>query len=96
MKLNKLKHKKTWLVKLARGEDLKVNEVVEKCRVKINEMETHVNLSMLTFESYDIIVGMDWMEGHKVILNLLDKTFTYVDDNGSFHTIIGVPKNIYV
>ena len=59
-------------------------------------MEKQVNLNLNPLGSYDILVGMDWLEGHKVILNCLDKTFTCVDDKWNCNMIIGVPKNILV
>ena len=47
-------------------------------------MESQVILNILPLESYDILIGMDWMEKNKVIPNCFDKTFTCVDDKGKF------------
>ena len=50
----------------------------------MDEMETQVDLNILPLGSYDILIGMDWMEKHKVNPNCFDKTFTCVDDKGNF------------
>ena len=43
----------------------------------------HVDLNILPLGSYDMLIGMDWIEEHKLMLNCFNKTFTYTDDNGN-------------
>ena len=46
----------------------------------MNDFITHVDLNILTLGSYDILIGMDWREKQRVMLNRFDKTFTCTDD----------------
>ena len=45
-------------------------------------MDTLVNLNILPLGSYQILIGMDWLESHKAIINCLHKSFGYVDEEG--------------
>ena len=67
---NKVKHRKPWLVQLATGTKRKVSEVVEKC-----PLVTCVDLNVLPLGSYDVLIGMDWLEAHRVNLDCYNKTF---------------------
>ena len=37
-----------------------------------------MNLNILSLGSYDVLVGMDWLEKHKSMVNFLDKKFHYI------------------
>ena len=58
----KVKHRKSWLVQLATGTKRKISEVVEKCPLVMNGMITCVDLNVLPLGSYDVLIGMDWLE----------------------------------
>ena len=57
---------------------------------------THVNVNILPLGSYDLLIGMDWLEEHKVVLNCFDKTFTCTDDNGDNIKVKGIPRNMAI
>ena len=38
----------------------------------------HVNVNIIPLGSYDLLIGKDCLEEHKVVLNCFDKTFTQV------------------
>jgi hypothetical protein len=46
-------------------------------------------MNILPLESYDIIIGMDWLEKHKVILDCYKKSLTYIDENDTVRTVQG-------
>ena len=48
----------------------------------MNQFETFINLNVLPLGSYDLLIGMDWLEQHRVILNCYDKTFTSINSDG--------------
>ena len=75
----KLEHRKSWLVQLATGTKRKVSEIVEKLRVDMDGLFTYANLNILPLGSYDIPIGMDWLEAHKVKLDCYNKTFECMD-----------------
>jgi hypothetical protein len=58
-KLDKIKHKKSWLVQLAIGTKKKVVELAKDCTIIMDEMETKVYLNILPLGSYYLLIGMD-------------------------------------
>ena len=48
----------------------------------MDQFETFVKLNVLPLGSYDILIGMDWLEQHRVILHRYDKTFTCINNDG--------------
>ena len=64
--LNNLKHRISWLVQLATGTKRKVSEVVRKLPLVMNGIVTYADLNVVPLGSYDILIGMDWLEVHKV------------------------------
>ena len=66
----------SWLVQLATSAKRKVASFVKNCAVIMDQFETFLKLNVLPLGSYVILIGMDWLEQHRVILNCYDKTFT--------------------
>ena len=58
------KFAKSWLVQLATGEKRKVINFVKDCTLFMNQFETSVRLNVLSLGSYDVLIGMDWLEKH--------------------------------
>jgi hypothetical protein len=54
--------------------------------VNMDGMETKVDLNILPLGSYDLLIGMDWLEKHSTIVNCRDKTFNCLDDFGKSRT----------
>ena len=86
------KFAKSWLVQLATGAKRKVISFVKYCNVIMNKFETYVKLNVLPLGSYDMLIGMDWLEQHRVVLNNFDKNFTCVNNEGETVTITGVTR----
>ena len=74
------KFDKPWLVQLATGTKRKVMHYVESCKVFMKDLETQVRLNVLPLGSYDILIGMDWLEKHRVLLNCFEKYFTCLNN----------------
>ena len=51
---------------------------------------------MLPLGSYDVLIGMDWLEKHQVILNYFQFFFTCLNNEGEIITVTGIPRKIYV
>ena len=83
MCFKKVKHRKSWLVQLATGTKRKVNEVVEKFPLVINGLSTCIDMNVLPLGSYDVLIGMDWLEAHSMKLDCYNKTFECMDGEGS-------------
>ena len=53
-------------------------------------------LIFLTLGSYDLLIGMDWLEKHRVIINCYDKTFSCLDDKGNTIVVKGIPRKVTI
>ena len=62
----------------------------------MNQFESQVKLNLLPLGSYDILIGMDWLEKHQVILNFFQNTFTCLNKEGERIIVIGIPRKISV
>ena len=57
---------------------------------------TCVDLNVLPLGSYDVLIGMDWVEAHRVKLDYYHKNFECMDEEGNPRVVRGIPKVIYV
>ena len=94
--LTKVRHVKPWLVQLATRAKMKVTNFIASCEVELQGNKTRINLNILPLGSYDMIIGMDWLERNKVILNCVSKTFTYIAEDQILRTVKGIPKPVSV
>ena len=95
-KLSIEKFARSWLVQLATGAKRKVISFVKNCAVTMDQFETSVKLNVLPLGSYDMLIGMDWLEHHRVVLNCFDKTFTSINNDEKLINVRGIPRNIAV
>ena len=51
---------------------------------------------MFYLGSYDVLIGMDWLEAHRVKLECYDKTFECMNEKGNQVVVKGIPKVISV
>ena len=70
--------------------------MVEKCPLVMNGLTTCVDLNVLPLGSYDVLIGMDWLEAHRVKLDCYNKTFKCMNDEGNPVVVKGIPKVILV
>ena len=61
-KLSIDKFENSWLVQLATGAKRKVTCFVKECALLMDKLETIVKLNVLPLGSYDLLIGMDWLE----------------------------------
>ena len=94
--LKKSKPRKPWLVQLASGTKRKVSEVVERCPFVMDGLVTYADMNVLPLGSYDILIGMDWLEAHRVNLDCYNKTFECMDEEGNLVVLKVIPKIILV
>lgn len=67
-----------------------------KCPIDLNTYPSEVNLNALPLGSYDVLVGMDWLEKHGAIINYLEKTISCVNEDKQKQLIKGIPKPISI
>jgi hypothetical protein len=66
-------------VELASGAKQKVGGKVRDCKINLDECVASVNIFVTTLGSYDIVIGMDWLESHDAILNFKMKILILID-----------------
>ena len=49
--------------------------MVRECPLVMNGQVTYEDLNVLPPGSYDILIGMDWLEAHRAKLDYYNKTF---------------------
>jgi hypothetical protein len=67
----------------------KVGGKVTGCSLNLGEFVTRANLYVTILGSYDVMIGIDWLESHEAILNCKMKQLSLVDDEGKRCVIVG-------
>ena len=62
----------------------------------MSQFKTQVKLNVFPLGSYDVLIGMDWLERHQVVLNCFQKTFTSLNNEGERITVKGIPTKVCV
>ena len=53
--------------------------MVEKCPLEMDGLVTYADLNVIPLGSYDILIGMNWLEAHRVNIDYFNKTFEFID-----------------
>ena len=69
---------------------------MKECALLMDEFKTTVKLNVLPLGSYDLLIGMDWLEQHKVVLNCYDKTFTCLNSDEQQVKVKGIPRKTII
>ena len=68
--------------------------MVKKCPLVMDGLVTHADLNVLPLGSYDVLIGMDWMEAHRAKLDCSNKTFEFLGEEKKLKVVKGIPKVI--
>jgi len=85
-------HAESWLVQLATGTKKRVHQWVRACAFGLNGMPTTSHLNVLSLESYNMLLGMDWLYLHRTKVDFYDKVIECLDDNGEPRVLQGKRK----
>ena len=88
IKVKAVEHDDFSFVEMASRDKQKVGGKVTGCSLNLGEFVTRANLYVMTLESYDVMIGMDWLESHEVILNCKTKWLSLVNDEGKRRVIL--------
>jgi hypothetical protein len=94
--LEKSKLGKSSLVQPATGTKRRIHEVVKSCSISLNGVNISFDINIIPLGSYDILIGIDWLDKHHVVLDFHSKTFTCLDGDGKQRTVKGVPRPISI
>lgn len=78
-KLQPVKFKNPWLVQLATGAKRRVTTKINDCSFTIAGQPVKADLNVLPLGSYDILIGMDWLEKHWSLVDCKTKIIYYRD-----------------
>ena len=79
---------------MASGAKKKVGGKVRDYKINLGEFVASVNIFFTTLGSYDIVIGMDWLESHDTILNCKTKRLSLIDYLGQNKVIVGKNQRV--
>ena len=62
----------------------------------MDQFETYVKINILPLGSYDMLIGMDWLEQHRVLLNYFNKNFTCVNNDKETINVRRISRKITI
>jgi hypothetical protein len=71
---------------------MKINEMVKACLLEINGLRTKADLNIVPLGLHDFLIGMDWLDEHCFVMDCYNKAFTFLDEQGNFISIQGIPR----
>jgi hypothetical protein len=80
IKVKAFEHDEFSFIEMASGAKQRVGGKVTGCILNLGEFFTKANLYVTILGSYDVVIGMEWMESHEAILNCKMKWLSLVDD----------------
>jgi hypothetical protein len=89
IKVKAVKQDEFSFVEMTSGAKQKVGGKVTGCVLNLGEFFTRANLYVTILGSYDVVIGMDWLESHEAILNCKTKRLSLVDEEGQRRVIVG-------
>ncbi|XP_016743133.1 uncharacterized protein [Gossypium hirsutum] len=72
------------------GKIVLVNQICRRCPLMIQDRIFSVDLLIMPFGYFDIILGMDWLSEHGVILDCYKKKFTVQNEDGKWIEVNGI------
>eukprot|EP00253_Pinus_taeda_P033032 PITA_33032 len=85
-----------WLVQLATGSNRRVMAKVKSCPIVVAGQPVVADLNILPLGSYDVLIGMDWLEKHWALMNCKTKVIRYKDDAGIEQEMQGIKRPVQV
>jgi len=94
--LKKKKLERSWLVQLAIGTKIRINETFIYYPINMNGVYTKFGINIIPLGSYDTLIGMDWLDNNHVVLDFHNKTFIHLDEDGKQITVKGIRRPISI
>jgi hypothetical protein len=79
---------------MASGEKQVVGPSVDNCIVDLGVYTTRLKVYVTALGAYDLIIGMDWLESHRDLVDCFAKRVLCVDDEGRPVEIQGVRRKV--
>ena len=69
-------------VRMASREKQRVGPSIDNCLIDLGVCTTRLKVYVTTLVAYDLIIGMNWLEAHRALVDCFAKRVLYVDDEG--------------
>jgi hypothetical protein len=86
----------SWLIQLANRTKGRINEVVRGCPIDQTELNTIVDLNIILLGCCDILIGMDWLDNHKVVLDFHNKIFICLSEERKQNLVKWIARPISI
>jgi hypothetical protein len=81
-------------VEMASGEKQVVGPSIDNCILDLGVCTTRLKVYVTTLRAYELIIGMDWLEAHRALVDCFAKRVLCVDDEGRPVEIQGIWRNV--
>ena len=81
-------------VEMASGIKKVIGPSVDQCQVNLGVCMTKLNTHVIELGTYDIIIGMEWVEVHQALVDYLKKKVIFLDDEGRRINIFGIERAV--
>eukprot|EP00253_Pinus_taeda_P022911 PITA_22911 len=95
-KLQPEKFRNPWLVQLATGTKIRVMAKVKSFPITVAGQPVVADLNILPLGSYDVLIGMDWLEKHWALVKCKTKMIRYKDDAGIEQEMQGIKRPVQI
>eukprot|EP00253_Pinus_taeda_P007038 PITA_07038 len=95
-KLQPVKFKNSCLVQLATGAKRRVLAKINNYPLTIAGQQIVANLNVLPLGSYNVLIGMDWLEKHWSLINCKTKTINYKNEFRERQEIQGIKQPVHI
>ncbi|KAA3470509.1 RVP_2 domain-containing protein [Gossypium australe] len=68
--------------------------VCRRCLLEIQSSAFSIDILIMPFVDFDLILGMDWLTDHRVILDCRKKIFSIQGPNGEIVEVNGVTTSV--
>jgi len=83
-------NKSRWL----QGKKQTIGPSINKCLIDLGVCTTRLKVYTTTLGTYELIIGMDWLEAHRALVYCFVERVLCVDDEGRSIEIHGVRRKV--
>ncbi|XP_076944650.1 uncharacterized protein LOC143615407 [Bidens hawaiensis] len=87
------KPENSFTVEVANGKTISINSVIRGCTLNLNDYDFSIDLIPMKFESFDIIVGMDWLAQNRAKIVYFEKYIRIPLDDDRILRIFGEKRS---
>ncbi|GKE75959.1 putative reverse transcriptase domain-containing protein, partial [Tanacetum coccineum] len=80
-------------IEIASGQLVEIYKVIRGCELEIEGHTFDIDLIPFRSESFDVIVGMDWLSKHKALIICHEKVVRIPLQNSETLRVVGLPPN---